>query len=81
MKILQASVIFIGKYATNQRYSYLTTIDSLKQGDYVVTKSSTGLGVAKFIEYVPITKIATSWIVQRVDLESHHKMLKKLGKE
>jgi hypothetical protein len=78
MKILQANVVFIGKYATNQKYSYLTTIDSLTKGDYVVTKSSTGLGIAKFVEYVPVTKVATSWLVQHVDLESHQKMISNL---
>ena len=81
MKVLQAEVVFIGKYATNQTYAYLTTIDSLKKGDYVVTKSTTGLGVARFEHYSPRTNIATSWIVQKIDLEAHSKMLKKIPKE
>ena len=81
MKKLQASVTFIGKYATDQKYSYLTYLDSLKKGDYVVVKSTNGLGVAKFVEYVPLTSVATSWIVQRINLESHQEMLKKYFKE
>jgi urocanate hydratase len=79
IKILQAEVIFAGKYDTYQKYSYLTTITDLEKDEWVVVKSKTGYGVAKFSNYTPRTFIATSWIVQKINIADHRKMLASIG--
>ena len=79
IEILQAEIMFAGKYDTYQRYSYLTTITDLEKDEWVVVKSKTGYGVAKFCNYTPRTPIATSWIIQKINIADHRKMLASIG--
>jgi hypothetical protein len=73
MKTKIALVKFKG-YAEHMEYSYITDIDGLKEGDPVVVPTNNFFSVGFFSRYAAkkeYEKLATKWIVQKVDVESY----------
>lgn len=57
----------------NKSYDFLCDIDDIEIGDYVVTDSANGLGVAKVQEINDgVSSKATKFIVQKIDMEKHN---------
>ena len=85
--VKQVAVVFKTDKGTSQVYHYLTDLEDLNTGDYVVVHSKNGYGVAEVQGYVPVTKIATAWVVQKVDINAYEerqarlKAIKKLETE
>jgi hypothetical protein len=73
LKTKIALVKFKG-YAEHMEYSYITDIDNLKEGEPVVVPTNNSFSVGYFSRYSSkseYNKLATKWIVQRVDVESY----------
>lgn len=63
-----------------KNYHFLTDIDDLKKGDFVVVDTKLGYNIAKVNEFIskPFTEaVINKWVVQKVDLATHKKRLVK----
>ena len=72
-KIVQIS--FAGNYEV--LYDFFADLD-LKVGDPVVCHTVRGYSVGKVAGFVDSSTKATSWIVQKVDVEGHMQRLEKI---
>ena len=67
--------------ADGKQYSFLTTIDDLKNGEFVVVNSAGQLQVARVVQTKGLSQNqinrASAWIVNRVDMSAHVATLKK----
>lgn len=69
-----ATIEYKGTY---QQYDFITDIEDLKSGDYVVTDSSNGYNVAKVIAVKDLTNKSKKWVVCKIDVEQHKKKIAK----
>lgn len=55
-------------------YDYLTDIE-LHEGDFAVVPASPGFAVVHVVKVVEYSAKATTWVVQRVDVEGYRKRM------
>ena len=66
------------KELSDKEYSYHTMELNLKRGDYVVVQTKYGIGIGVFEKYTSSKENisrATSWVVEKVDLDEFEKKL------
>lgn len=69
---LYASVNFFGNdgdLETWRSYEYLTLVEDLEKGDLVVVETRYGYKVASFESYITSSDKASSYIIQKIDVE------------
>ncbi|GMB00896.1 hypothetical protein [Pelosinus sp. IPA-1] len=66
MKIVQ--IAFRGNYA--KLYDYFTDLD-LSVGEPVVCETGSGYSIGTVAGFIPVSKNAKAWIVQKIDVEGH----------
>lgn len=57
-----------------KRYSYLTDIEDLKEGDPIIVDANGSYVVAYFHDY-EATGRGTKWIIDKIDIERHKKLI------
>lgn len=70
----QVALIKFKGYQEFMEYSYLTDIDTLKEGDVVVVPTNSFYSVGVFSRYSRNkhhVNNATKWIVEKVDIEAY----------
>lgn len=60
-----------------KQYDFKTDIEGLDAGDKVVVDTSIGFSIAKVHSIKDVSKAATKWVVQKVDLAGHQVRLEK----
>lgn len=76
MKRLECRVKFDkdNGWNTPKKYSYLTDIEDLKEGDPVVVDANGKYVIAYFHDY-EATGIGTKWLIQKVDRDKHKELI------
>lgn len=73
-----AVVEFINNtYGSSKQYFFKIDLDEVMSGDLVVVDTANGYQVVKVLGFQDLNKLATKWVVSKVDLESHQIRLEK----
>lgn len=71
------AVVSFDKDGNGKGYAFKNDIEGLAIGDIVVVDTRFGVSIAYVQEFVVESKVATKFIIQKVDLEAHTERLEK----
>lgn len=60
-----------------KHYEFKCGDETVNLGDYVVVDTSVGIGVAKVVGFKEVSKLATRWVIQKVDMTKHEERLER----
>lgn len=77
-KVKTALVVFKPSFTSarygdcSKEYAFKTDVEDLKEGDVVVCDCSSGYSLGVVTSVIEgVSKVATKWIIQKVDVEAH----------
>lgn len=68
-------LVKFNKSSFSKTYAYKTNIRDLKIGDLLLVQTQDSYGIATFVEYTTAEKLATKWVVQRLDVSEFENKL------